>query len=231
MKLFAKYSECIANIYQVPRVFINGQYIGGGDETLAVENSGQLKQLIAPGNQGTSVKPETSNDKPASEEATSVTSGSPGSQPNAPHASCTPGQGQTPLATNGAPEVTVPATNGKPESQQAVTATNGGPVAMHRRRKPVEIKPSTPEELAEANTLIEATINNKKVMVFSKSFCPFCKKAKNIFQEYIKNGDLCEDDYDVMEIQGREDMNAIQNQLKVITGARSVCLKFHLCFT
>ena len=97
--------------------------------------------------------------------------------------------------------------------------------------KPVEIKPSTPEELTEANTLIEAKINNKKVMIFSKSFCPFCKKAKNIFQEYIKNRDLCEDDYDVMEIQGREDMNAIQNQLKVITGARSVCLKFHLCFT
>ena len=116
--------------------------------------------------------------------------------------------------------------NGSAGSEPAHQTTNGRPGAMYRARKPVEIKPSTPEELSDANTLIEAKINNKKVMVFSKSFCPFCKKAKNIFQEYIKNGDLCEDDYDVMEIQGREDMNAIQNQLKVTTGARSVCLKF-----
>ena len=30
----------------VPRVFINGRFVGGGDETLALKNSGELSKLL-----------------------------------------------------------------------------------------------------------------------------------------------------------------------------------------
>lgn len=31
---------------QVPRVFVNGKFIGGGDDTVAKVKSGELKKLI-----------------------------------------------------------------------------------------------------------------------------------------------------------------------------------------
>ena len=33
-------------LFQVPRVFINGRFIGGGDETQAAESSGQLVRWL-----------------------------------------------------------------------------------------------------------------------------------------------------------------------------------------
>jgi glutaredoxin 3 len=177
------HTKCIA-CFQVPRVFINGQCIGGGDETLAAENRGNLKQLLASINQGTCTRPEAMH--------------------------------------------TASVANDKQDNMPASPECNSKPGAMYHARKQVEIKPSTQVELAEAQNVIETKINSKKVMVFSKSFCPFCKKAKQVFMEYVNNGDLSEDDYEVMEIQGREDLNAIQNQLKIMTGARSVSL-FIMC--
>ena len=55
-------------------------------------------------------------------------------------------------------------------------------------------------------------------MVFSKSSCPYCTKAKDVLKRY----NLSTEDYEVMEIDGDSDCSDIQDCLKSITGARSV---------
>ncbi|KAK2163850.1 hypothetical protein LSH36_73g01000 [Paralvinella palmiformis] len=76
--------------------------------------------------------------------------------------------------------------------------------------------------MSNAKKMIEAKIGGKKVMVFSKSYCPFCSKAKKVLQEYINSGELSPNDYEVMEIEDNPDMDAIQMELRGITGASSV---------
>jgi len=78
--------------------------------------------------------------------------------------------------------------------------------------------------MSNAKKMIEAKIGGKKVMVFSKSYCPFCSKAKKVLQEYINSGELSPNDYEVMEIEDNPDMDAIQMELRGITGASSVCI-------
>merc|ERR1712168_1115041 len=67
---------------------------------------------------------------------------------------------------------------------------------------------------SEAKAWIEAKIAEKKVVVFTKSYCPFCHKAKKALEG------LC--DYLWIEIEDLPNMDAIQDALKEMTGARSV---------
>ncbi|KAH9425696.1 uncharacterized protein LOC113789639 [Dermatophagoides pteronyssinus] len=66
--------------------------------------------------------------------------------------------------------------------------------------------------------LVDSKINSKKVMVFSKSFCPYCTNAKKVLSEYR----LPPDDYEVMEIENDPQCSEIQAYLKLLTGASSV---------
>lgn len=71
-------------------------------------------------------------------------------------------------------------------------------------------------------TLIDTKIKGKKVMVFSKSYCPYCSKAKTVFQDLVSKGQLSTEDYEVMEIEDDPNCNAIQKYLGTLTGASSV---------
>merc|ERR1719309_232667 len=73
-----------------------------------------------------------------------------------------------------------------------------------------------------ASALIQEKINRKKVMVFSKSYCPFCTKAKSVLKKYIDSGELSSEDFEVLEMENRGDCDALQDELKKLTGARSV---------
>jgi glutaredoxin 3 len=53
-------------------------------------------------------------------------------------------------------------------------------------------------------------------MVFSKSWCPYCAKAKRILGAYQLKG------FKVLELDQGQDEDAIQDVLKEMTGARSV---------
>ena len=55
-------------------------------------------------------------------------------------------------------------------------------------------------------------------MVFSKSYCPYCTKAKDVLKKY----NLSADDYEVMEIDNDPNAEEIQDYLRSLTGARSV---------
>ena len=73
---------------------------------------------------------------------------------------------------------------------------------------------------------VELQVKENKVVVFSKTYCPFCKKAK----EALSSTGL--KDYALIELDERDDGDEIQDILKGITGGRSVGIiqRFTLAF-
>ncbi|VVD01191.1 uncharacterized protein LOC126977549 [Leptidea sinapis] len=74
---------------------------------------------------------------------------------------------------------------------------------------------SDPKMAAELQNFIKGAVAQDKVVVFSKSYCPYCKLAKDVFvkvKQPIK----------VYELDEREDGNEIQETLAQITGFRTV---------
>ena len=63
---------------------------------------------------------------------------------------------------------------------------------------------------------IKLKISENKVVVYSKTYCPFCKKAKTALDETGLK------DYVLIELDTMDDCEAYQDSLKQITGARSV---------
>ncbi|KAG9028720.1 glutaredoxin [Tulasnella sp. UAMH 9824] len=66
--------------------------------------------------------------------------------------------------------------------------------------------------------IVEEAIANHKVAIFSKTYCPYCRKAK----ELIKTFDLPEGDVEIVELDIRDDGSDIQNYLLEKTGQRTV---------
>lgn len=66
-----------------------------------------------------------------------------------------------------------------------------------------------------AKVFVEAQIGSKKVVVFSKTYCPYCRMAKSALKD-VGADFLC------IELDDRDDGDAIQDVLKEMTGARSV---------
>lgn len=73
------------------------------------------------------------------------------------------------------------------------------------------------EERAMVKEIVDRAIAENAVMVFSKSYCPFCTKAKRALDTVLPKGK-----YTVMELDTRSDCGAIQDYLLDITGGRSV---------
>ncbi|KAF4740696.1 hypothetical protein FOZ62_022845 [Perkinsus olseni] len=72
-----------------------------------------------------------------------------------------------------------------------------------------------PISIEEVKKFVDDEIRQNNVMVFSKSYCPHCKRAKNALNSIGA-------DYKVVELDGRPDCAAIQDYLNEITGARTV---------
>ncbi|GIL78301.1 hypothetical protein Vretifemale_7742, partial [Volvox reticuliferus] len=70
---------------------------------------------------------------------------------------------------------------------------------------------------AEALQEIDSAITANKVMVYSKSYCPYCVKAKNALNKFITPNQ-----YTVVELDQRADTDVMQDALLQITGGRSV---------
>lgn len=68
-----------------------------------------------------------------------------------------------------------------------------------------------------AQALVTRAIQDNVVMVFSKSFCPHCVRAKRIL-----DAELGASNYAVMELENRSDCAAIQDYLRQLTGGRTV---------
>ncbi|KAH7886447.1 glutaredoxin [Phlebopus sp. FC_14] len=67
------------------------------------------------------------------------------------------------------------------------------------------------------NDFVESTIKSNKIVVFSKSWCPYCKATKSYFATKYP-----EEKVEVVELDARDDGDQIQDYLLEKTGARSV---------
>ena len=65
------------------------------------------------------------------------------------------------------------------------------------------------------NAEIDNFISSNKVAIISKSYCPYCTKAKKAFQQLNIP-------FKSMEIENRKDCAQIQSYMKAKTGAQSV---------
>lgn len=68
-----------------------------------------------------------------------------------------------------------------------------------------------------AQALVTKAIQENAIMVFSKSYCPHCVRAKRVL-----DAELGQHKYAVMELESRSDCSAIQDYLSKLTGARTV---------
>ncbi|KAL3148611.1 hypothetical protein ABBQ38_014039 [Trebouxia sp. C0009 RCD-2024] len=69
---------------------------------------------------------------------------------------------------------------------------------------------------SDPKSFVDGLIKSEKVVIFSKSYCPFCKKAKSALQQELGSK------FTVVELDERQDGDAIQDYLNQITGGRSV---------
>ncbi|XP_002734957.1 uncharacterized protein LOC100377777 [Saccoglossus kowalevskii] len=70
-------------------------------------------------------------------------------------------------------------------------------------------------DLTEVKKFVDAKIQEHKVVVFSKSYCPYCTMAKTTLDKYPIS-------MEVIEIEDRPDAEEIQDHLNALTGGRSV---------
>jgi len=68
-----------------------------------------------------------------------------------------------------------------------------------------------------AKAKVDAVINDNKYVVFSKSYCPYCARAKKLLKEEVG-----EDKLTVLELDLLEDGHALQDALLAKTGQRTV---------
>ncbi|EFN57573.1 hypothetical protein CHLNCDRAFT_143229 [Chlorella variabilis] len=71
--------------------------------------------------------------------------------------------------------------------------------------------------MSAAKSLVDSTINGNKVVVFSKTYCPYCTKAKRALQQFLDASKMT-----VIELDARSDGSAVQDYLAQLTGGRSV---------
>lgn len=88
----------------------------------------------------------------------------------------------------------------------------------------------------EKRQYVKDVINKDVVVIFSKSYCPYCKLAKDVSNENIQYChlfliqlrlqvfDKIEKKYNAIELDLRDDGEEIQAILGEITGAKTVCI-------
>ncbi|CAH0563414.1 unnamed protein product [Brassicogethes aeneus] len=67
----------------------------------------------------------------------------------------------------------------------------------------------------EKKDYVQSVIKSDKIVIFSKSYCPYCTMAKEVF-------DKIKEKYTLIELDERDDGDEIQGILGDLTGARTV---------
>ena len=71
------------------------------------------------------------------------------------------------------------------------------------------------------SSFVKSEIESAHVVLFVKSYCPYCRRAVSILNSYI-GSKLSQNDVRVCDIEKRPDCRYIQDYLESITGARTV---------
>ncbi|KAH6975273.1 putative glutaredoxin Grx1 [Ilyonectria robusta] len=69
--------------------------------------------------------------------------------------------------------------------------------------------------MAEASKKVQQLINDNPVVVFSKSYCPYCKETKRALQSMGAN-------FEAFELDQASDGGALQDAIEELTGQRTV---------
>ncbi|CAI2307899.1 unnamed protein product [Caenorhabditis sp. 36 PRJEB53466] len=69
-----------------------------------------------------------------------------------------------------------------------------------------------------SKAFVDGLLKSSKVVVFSKSYCPYCHKARAALESVNVKSDALQ----WIEIDERQDTDEIQDYLGALTGARSV---------
>ncbi|SPJ70725.1 probable glutaredoxin [Fusarium torulosum] len=69
--------------------------------------------------------------------------------------------------------------------------------------------------MSQASTKVQQLIDNNSVVVFSKSYCPYCKQTKKALDELNA-------EYELLELDEVSDGSALQDALEQISGQRTV---------
>ncbi|CCE82411.1 Piso0_002136 [Millerozyma farinosa CBS 7064] len=64
-------------------------------------------------------------------------------------------------------------------------------------------------------TEVKSLVDTNNIMVFSKSYCPYCKSTKSLLDGYSKN-------YKVVELDEVDNGSVMQRALQELTGQRTV---------
>ncbi|KAF8836434.1 glutaredoxin [Paxillus ammoniavirescens] len=76
---------------------------------------------------------------------------------------------------------------------------------------------SRQDRIAVVEEFVENTINSHKIVVFSKTYCPYCNATKSYFANNYPAEKVS-----IIELDARNDASEIQDYLLQKTGARSV---------
>ncbi|KAG9011273.1 glutaredoxin [Tulasnella sp. JGI-2019a] len=68
-----------------------------------------------------------------------------------------------------------------------------------------------------AKDIVESAISDNQIVIFSKSYCPYCKRAKALFSEQYPDKKT-----QIYELDERDDGSEIQGYLLEKTGQRTV---------
>ncbi|KFD58387.1 hypothetical protein M514_00613 [Trichuris suis] len=72
--------------------------------------------------------------------------------------------------------------------------------------------------MSDAMSFVKKLVSSKKVVVFTKRSCSYCAAALKALSFY----NLPKDNFEVIDLEGRPDYDAIMDNLKELTGARTV---------
>ena len=64
--------------------------------------------------------------------------------------------------------------------------------------------------------LVKRLIDQHRVLIFSKTYCPYCRKAKDLLRDDLKAGPH------IVELDERDDGSAIQEELYRVTNQKTV---------
>ena len=76
---------------------------------------------------------------------------------------------------------------------------------------------TSPENLQAAETLVESALTSAKIVCFSKSYCPYCSRAKSLLEWLGQKANM-----KVIELDQIENGSAIQEYLAKRIGAGRV---------
>lgn len=74
---------------------------------------------------------------------------------------------------------------------------------------------TAPSNMEAAKTKVQKLIDDNGVMVFSKSYCPYCRNTKQLLSGYDAK-------FQVYELDQEQDGSLVQDALQELTGQRTV---------